>query len=221
MAAIKVPERYIEGLIKVAELSDEEFRQFLGALNRAPELRDVAELSAWISDEIPTLPSLTRNEILTAIISMFRVARQFEVAEREFAADAYASIQSEMPERLLSIEEEKFQSRIVSLLKCNALELTSTKVMELKSELEKGFCKVRVLTDLRPVFKRDVEDQPSAMIILHTLQIGFHDGLGDHKEFYVTLDEQDVEELKRTLDRATQKAETLKRYASNTGITLY
>lgn len=220
MASLKVPERYIEGIVKVAQLSEEGFDEFLRALKKAPEFRDVAELSAWIADETPKISSSDRIKILKAITPMFRVQRAADVSPSTFAADIWSSISEDVPDRVNSLDDRLLISRIKQLMELGSLDLINMKIMELKSELERGFCKVRILTDLRPVFKGNIEEMPSTMVILHTLQIGYHDGMGDHKEFYVTLDESDIEALSEALDRASKKAGTLKRLAEKSEFTL-
>ena len=221
MASLKVPERYIEGIVKVAQLSDEGFAELLSALKKAPELRDVTELSSWIADKTPAIPVPDRESILKAIAPMFRVQRGSEVSATEFAIDVWTSINDEASELVEGLDGELLRSRIKRLMEQNSLDLVSMKAAELKSELERSFCKARVLTDLRPVFKGNIEELPSVMVILHTLQIGYHDSMGEHNEFYVTLDESEIETLKEALDRASKKASTLKRLAEKSEITLH
>ena len=55
-------------------------------------------------------------------------------------------------------------------------------------------------------------------LVLHTLQVGYHDGLGKHHEFYVALDSDDIEKLQKALVRAKQKAATLVKLLEKTGI---
>jgi hypothetical protein len=72
------------------------------------------------------------------------------------------------------------------------------------------FCSARILSDLRPVFQ-EPPTAASASVIIHNLQIGFHDsGTGDHKEFYVALDAGDLDILKKIIVRAEQKTASLK-----------
>lgn len=221
MASLKVPERYVEGIVKVALISEGAFAELLKALQNAPELRDISELSSWIADETPEIGSVDRVAILKAIVPMFRVQRNASVSPETFAEDIWSSISEDAPDHASLVDAETLRPRIKRLMELNSLDLVNMKAAELKTELEKSFCRARVLTDLRPVFKTDVSELPTSMVILHTLQIGYHDGMGDHNEFYVTLDDSDIEALRDALERASKKAGTLRQLAEKTDITLH
>jgi len=210
LASLRVPERFISGILKIAEISEQGFAELLSALKVAPEMRDTVELSAWIADDTPSIIGVDREQILKAVTPMFRVRRTTEVSVKEFAADVWTAIQEEAADKTAGLDADLFRTRIEQLMALSSLDLLDSKIAELKQELEKSFCRARVLTDLRPVFSEDIERSPSAMVVLHTLQIGYHDGMGDHNEFYVTLDQSGIETLKKVLDRASAKAETLK-----------
>ena len=78
------------------------------------------------------------------------------------------------------------------------------------TENDRIFCGARILSDIRPVFTDSLESA-SAAVIIHNLQIGFHDsGTGVHKEFYVALDNQDIQKLKEIILRAEKKTQALK-----------
>jgi hypothetical protein len=79
----------------------------------------------------------------------------------------------------------------------------------LQSDVERAFCDARILTDLRPIFGGEV-DAPKAMIIVHTLKLSYHDAAtGKHEELFVAIDDEDIEKLKRILERAERKAKSL------------
>ena len=54
-------------------------------------------------------------------------------------------------------------------------------------------------------------------MIVHTLKISYHEGRRV-KEFFVSLDPEQVDELIRVLGRAESKAESLKRMLSATNV---
>jgi hypothetical protein len=65
------------------------------------------------------------------------------------------------------------------------------------------------LTDVRAAFSDDASELPTGMTVLHTLQIGYHDDTGRHREFYVTLESDDLEGLRDAIDRAEMKKKAL------------
>ncbi|MCX6381767.1 MAG: hypothetical protein NT023_20210, partial [Armatimonadetes bacterium] len=82
---------------------------------------------------------------------------------------------------------------------------------------ERVYSNARVLTDIRPVFSSDVAIMPTAVLIVHMLKIGYHEN-GEHKEFYVALDTEDVRKLQETLERATTKDKSLKDLLGQTNL---
>lgn len=94
--------------------------------------------------------------------------------------------------------------------------IVAIKAKELQLESERTFCDARILTDIRPVFRDKVGDKPEAMIVVHTLKIVAHEATG-HKEFYVALDAEDIQSLKKTLERAEDKARSLKNIIDASG----
>jgi hypothetical protein len=83
-------------------------------------------------------------------------------------------------------------------------------------EYENVYYKSRTITDIRPVFSTEI-DSVEAALIIHTLRIHYHIGAA-HKDFYVALDTNDLQQLIDVLERAKVKAEKLKAMlaASNT-----
>jgi hypothetical protein len=56
---------------------------------------------------------------------------------------------------------------------------------------------------------------------MHTLEITFHDDLGRHREFYVSLDDEDLATLQHAVERASVKKETLTRLLKKAEFDLY
>ena len=70
------------------------------------------------------------------------------------------------------------------------------------------YCSARVLTDIRTAFGYDTKKR-SALTIMHTLEIKYHDDTGKLREFYVAVDNDDLIELKEAINRAFDKNATL------------
>lgn len=80
------------------------------------------------------------------------------------------------------------------------------------SDHERLFCHGRILTDIRPVFRRDLSTPPAGAILSHVLRISFHEeDLTKTKEFYVGLSSGSLRELRDLLDRAAEKEKNLRR----------
>src|SRR5215210_3823930 len=79
----------------------------------------------------------------------------------------------------------------------------------LSLENEHSLTDTRVITDIRPVFEEEnPKASPRGAVIVHTLKIRYRAN-NEVREFFVTLDDNDVSELSEQLERASSKAESL------------
>jgi len=117
------------------------------------------------------------------------------------------------------VSTDILRDRLSRLLGLDSLNLVDAKAKELQLEAEHMFCDTRIVTDLRPVFGGNVADSPEAMIIVHTLKIGYHDA-GDqkHKEMFFSVDADDIAKLAEALKRAQDKTKVLKAKMDSVGI---
>lgn len=215
--ALRVPERFRTGIVRVVGLSQEGFDQLLAALKKAPACRDIRELLTWITDETPSINKADRESIIQSIVPMFRVQRNADVSPANFASDVWDGLE----EAAAGKDRALFVERIELLIKESAFDLASSRIWDVKSEVERNFCKIRIMTDLRPAFSRNPEEVPSDLAVIHNLQIGYHDGMAQHHEFYISLDAADLESLKCAIAEAEKRAETLERMLGTNGIRLH
>ncbi len=131
----------------------------------------------------------------------------------DYVSDAMESLDQEEL-RLPRAEREQFKEKLITLLSADVFGIAS-KVVDLRTDDERLFCHARVLTDLRPIFGPRVEDGATAMVVVHLLKIGYHAASQDHKEFFVSLDSDDLQTLRKLIDRAEAKARSLKSTVKN------
>jgi hypothetical protein len=218
---LKVPERFRRGIARTAILPQADFESLIAALQKAPSCKDSRELLAWIGDETPNISPADRKMIITSILPMFRVQKGSGVSVESFVEDVWDSISEESPSLLQGVDYSDFLDRLGLLIKQSSLDLASSRVFEAKREVEKNFCKILISTDLRPVFVDDLDETPSDMAVIHNFQIGYHDGMANHHEFYLSLDSGDLQKLKKAIADAENKVNTLERTLDQTGIRLH
>ena len=71
------------------------------------------------------------------------------------------------------------------------------------------FQSTRIVTDLRPVFGLDSGLDVKGLMVVHTLKIEYFADEGT-RETYISMDDDDMAQLRRALDRAKEKAEVLR-----------
>lgn len=85
----------------------------------------------------------------------------------------------------------------------------TAKVARVLTDHEKVFFESAIITDLRPVFKSDVNETPSVALVVHNLSIAYYESREPRKAIFA-LDNRDLLHLKKVVDRALQKSESVK-----------
>jgi hypothetical protein len=210
--ALEIPKKYHEGLFKISQLEDETVQTIRRVLDAAPVSEDssprsmLSAISSLAQEETKNLRS-----VVEAIFALYRVRVANDVQIEMFVddvADAMADVEAE--HRIPESERESFREKLRILLGADSLTLLS-KAMDLQTSDERSFCSARILTDLRPVFGPKVESGPKAMVVIHTLKLGYHryGRSGNHDEIHIALDDSDLHTLKDVVDRAMEKAKAL------------
>ncbi|MBI2681955.1 MAG: hypothetical protein HYX26_01835 [Acidobacteriales bacterium] len=214
MARLKIPERHREGIARIAKLSADEAQSIRSALDSSVGRKHEEETQGTPADvataalgKMAGVERVELRQVSEALASMYLEKQRRDVSTEEFV--------SEVADALEDVHELTPNDRPVLLKNLDTL-LTSdlftitTKVFDLKTESDKIYCESRILTDLRPVFGIDVNEGPTAMVVMHQLKLSFHQGGPRHQDVYIALDADDLEELKKVLERAEQKAATLR-----------
>jgi len=224
VVTLNIPERYRTSLSSIQSLSEQEVHEIRFILDQ------VLSLSTQQSAESPEMPSdprqaltavrnaSTRAEIanftkvLDVLVVLYEIKSQRDISVEEFVDEVCDAMESldRTDQRLDHAHRQDFASKLLTLLNAEVFGLVA-KAHDLVTEDERTFCHARILTDLRPVFGSIVEDGPKAMIVMHTLKLAFHQqgSRDDHGEFYVTLDADDLRSLRKIIDRAEAKAQSL------------
>ena len=146
-----------------------------------------------------------------ALASLYRVRGIREETVEAFADQVCDALERLSDERLKlpGVERAQFREKLIVLLGAEAFGLV-TKVRDLNLEHERKFCNARILTDLRPVFGPNVDEGPQALFVSHVLRLAYHRGKEETEDFYVSLGADDLRELRKLIDRAENKAKSLR-----------
>lgn len=218
MAVLSIPERHQLGVSKIRDLPIDTVRSLRTALDKSVFNEDRQEAMAVATSAIE---SVSRSigasaedfkKIGEALVSMYLVKSSRDTPLEEFS-DQIADALEDLPDpnlRLTPEERGLFKEKLQVILGAEVFGIIS-KVDDLRTESERIYCHARIVTDLRPVFGSDVQKGPMAVLVTHTLKIAYHGAgrRGDH-DFYVSLDAEDLSELKGVILRAEAKANTLR-----------
>jgi hypothetical protein len=196
VARLNIPERFRAGLSKIRELDERSVQLIRDALEQP--------VPGFSSDEDGKLPKRPSDIPIEALSS---VPNDTEKADLRQIADAIAGLYAAKAERDVGVEE--FADRV-----CDAMEALDSKELRLPHAEREQFRK-KILTLLNAdvfaiVSKARIEEGPKGMVVVHHLKVDYHQGSPSHHQFYVTLDADDLQELRRTIDRAEAKARALR-----------
>jgi hypothetical protein len=207
VASLKIPERYRDGLTKIASLPDVVFEGFFAALKGCPpSYVKTADVTAYVAKAAPGVTASDAKKMVSAVLSLQSVRLDAEVPVQRVVSDVGEAMQSASGGKLPASEQEKLKERLLRILSVSSLD-SAAKALALRVDFGNVFCDAKILTDLRPIFAKP-EEAPVGTIITHTLKLVYHEH-GDHKELYVALDSNDIIALKKVLERAESKEKSL------------
>jgi len=150
-----------------------------------------------------SVDKLRLDAIVGALLSLHAGSAPLaEMTTADFVADIRETVYSaKSPPELAA---ELFELRLSSLTNLPAVSL-SGQAWELLSENAHNFLQSRIITDIRPIFDRTDNVALEGALVLHSLKITYGDVEGHH-DFFVSLDNDDLQKLILTLQRAQAKA---------------
>jgi transcriptional regulator of aromatic amino acid metabolism len=217
----RVPADHAGLLREFIALPDEKIDRFLEALDKAPPQYNFHDLALQVfSDEIMAF-ELTEG-ILLVLVSLYRTADLERPTEGFLDADVFPSL---MKANVFSAEKSneewaKLRKFFLSALSRERTLGTAAKAGPVQTDHDRIFCGARILTDLRPIYHREISEKPSAATVVHMLKITHRDHYGKRYDSYFALDSNDLALIKNVVERAEKKEETLRNVMKDSGITV-
>lgn len=205
MPSLRVPPSFVASFKALRDMDPAEFDALAEALAEATPVLRPESLAAAIAPTVTSLPVPALTEILSALTSLTGLGRLQNATAAEIAERLAESHDLETPTE----ERERFAGRVARSLESRAVRLLG-KAVDLRTEHDKVFVGARVLTDVRPIFGEEVAAPPEGAVLSHTLKLEFVHNEGTLGNTYVVLDNEDVQALRKALERAEAKAETMK-----------
>jgi hypothetical protein len=215
---INIPDRYKPGLSVLGKMPEADFDLVFASLKSSPgPPKGQKELTTWLSSETKAVSPTDLKRLIDTLASLYRLRTRSETKADILANDVVEAASKDG--YFQGVSTDSLRGRLERLLTLDSLNLVDAKAKELQLEAEHTFCDTRIVTDLRPVFGGNVAGSPEAVIIVHTLKIGYHDaGEQKHKEMYLSIDADDIVKLSEALKRAQEKTKVLKAKMDSVGI---
>jgi hypothetical protein len=214
----RIPEPYRVGFAKIKKLSRGEAESLVAGLEKSPPAGGIKKMIETASGHVPGLKKEDVDDIVRTLYSLYVYRADADTPLPDFISELISAMRVSGKDSLVLPEEEKveFQDKMTKLLSLDALAVAS-KVELVRTDYAKTFHGAKILTDIRPIFAKP-DQRPVGAAITHTLKIEYHEQ-GEHKEFYMALDAEDLQKLKAVLQRAEAKASSLRSLLENVRLT--
>ncbi len=151
MSQLELSGPIVESINYLAALTSDAFISLQNALREAKLTLSVDELAYQVSTTAQEVSKAQAEGILQTVLSLYSAQRQYGFDSEQLLRNIGLSIESQLPKE----QSSRALERLKSLLNDNeALSLIS-KAMDVCTEHDKLFRSVRIITDVRPIFRDD------------------------------------------------------------------
>lgn len=216
MATLSIPKRQDGTLKRLSELSDASFNELLEGLNSIQASLSPFAFAKSLSDKAKSISPEDVKQYVMMLCGLYPAKENNKKTAAEIAHDIRETVEQEKPASFMADKIQTLETRMVSLLSVDKAIAVTAKAYDIITDQYKTFCGVKILSDVRPIFSA-AADVVSAAVVIHSLNISYHQD-GEHKEFFVALDNSDIMSLKAAIDRAEKKAKLLTSIIQKSGI---
>ena len=206
MSRYQLSKEFLSGIEELVKLDEPSFHNVLTVIKEMPAGTGPSTFRKRLGSQLNN----AKSEILSA--ALFGLG-SFYANEKKSVEDTTKEIAESFIEEKgeNSSEEEKLilENRMTIILQNYGHFKTTFKAISLLTENGTIFRKSRILTDIRIVFGDELEATSHEAVILHQLKISTLVN-GKSTDFFISLDESDLEKMVETLDRALKKSEKIR-----------
>ena len=216
MASLVIPEEHYAGFAAIRDLPHEVLERFISVLEEQPARLDREELRSTVTSGVESEVRGEVESMMDTLASLYVLRDELDLSTEEFVDELVETMdESEAaPLELSSEQRREFRERLPRLLNVESLDVAARASNLLYAYEHTLHGNPRVLTDMRPIFAagpHGVEEQPRGSIVAHTLKLSYHERRRI-KDFFITLDVDQVNQLIEALQRANSKAEQLRAF---------
>ncbi len=211
-----------------------------------PDLKELADLPPRLMTTVATAltevaPSLTPLHLAESVSSSanlgitevgppIRIIRRIALLQR-FLEKSAESFVAELTACLAALSDtqwpteyrEKWRSiapELVRALSPTSAIYLSAKAHDLLGEQSLALCAARIITDMRPIFDDEAKEM-EAVVPFHTLVLRCHESeRSEHKMIHVAIDANDLQQIRKQVDRAERKEQLMRSKLASGGYTI-
>lgn len=205
MANISVPSEVFQGFKIISELNETQIKSLADYLTSLSSDSDFVK----VTNELNSLLNIKNGKVLLQTFMSFS-----SLIEGDYELDTLAK---DLADSYLELSGEFFSSKRKNSLinNLNIILANFNSILEILDtrkayiENENNLRESNIHTDVRLIFKNDIDDKNRNGIIFHKLHLEYVKE-DNFKELYLTLDLNDLNRLKSDIDKAIQKDQILR-----------
>ncbi|MES2649611.1 MAG: hypothetical protein V4717_22220 [Bacteroidota bacterium] len=195
-----IPDKYEDGFRALASMEEEDFIKLKDALSHSPLCSSMDKLAIKLNSAISNDSDL--RDIFASIGSLSPVIESKETID-EIVKDIVS-----LCEEYDLIDEtlKNTLSQRLSFFLNNKQIFYASKAEDLLNSYGNAFIKCRVISDIRPIFELDLQEDIKAAMIVHNLSIHYQSSEEPfHKDINLCLTSTELQDLKEAIIRAEAK----------------
>lgn len=199
----EIPKPFLPGFKVLAKLNTEDAELLGIALTHFPIGGDVQDLERIIKETKQINVDLA---VAKTIFSLGGLLLDHEGDKEQLAADLTIAFKDQSE----ADDTGRLKSNLIALFQHSHSLKKTFKAYGLLLENANRFQSSRVITDMRMVFNEGIEEKSKTGLFVHQLKLEYVSDK-EEKEFYLSLDGNDLLKLKAEIERALKKEKALER----------
>ena len=216
---LKIPDREYAVLKNIVELPEDSFSALVKALADIDLKLLQLDFSGDLAKQVPGLKASDLKAMVRTVSSFVSAFERNSKTPQEFGADLLETIREEKPKYFPLDKAGLLETRLQKIFSAGRVISLTSKAFDVMTEQDRIYCGSRVLSDIRPVFL-GAADSISAAVVIHNLRLSYHQD-GEHLEFSVAMNRDDLRALIQTLEKAEKKDQALRSFIQNTGVPFF
>ncbi|HEX3717713.1 MAG TPA: hypothetical protein VH595_07070 [Verrucomicrobiae bacterium] len=219
MPQFKIPSSEYRVYKSIALLDDKSFENLLNGIEEIGPTVTHLNFASALHERVPSVSIEITRQLVRTVSSLHRLMSSIGRTAQGLTSDVRLTIESEEPRGFPMDKLSVFIDRLSQLLNVGGGMGLIGKTINVMSDQDKVFCGVRILSDMRPVFSESATSI-DAGVIIHTLNLYYHHE-GRHHDIYVAMNGDDLQKLKKSIERAEKKHALLKSYIQKSGVRFF
>ncbi len=208
MPEIFISEELVPGFKAIIKLPKKATQKIADYLSNSKIFNDpnifLSDLDKFIEKDLKIKESRSIVQAIGSFIDLLQDDTCEKVSEN--LANSFKELHyNDINDKDLSLLKNNLE---VILSSAHNLEI-SIKAYRLTRESSNVYRKSKVLSDIRVVFEKELDNKNRKAVLVHNLHLQYSNN-SENKEFFVALDLEDLKEIKEKIDRAIRKDEIIK-----------